>query len=78
MAHVCFANGFPGDEFAGLAIEDVVESVAVGLSHNLPLFPVDHRVKQNRRLGRIPVMRLVRRELEIPFLSARIGINREQ
>ena len=61
-------------ELAGLAVERVVEAVAVGPQHR-PARPVRHLdIGEHRDLDRVPVMHVVRRELEIPPHLARVAI----
>src|SRR5262249_56408707 len=66
------------DELAGLAIEHVVEGVAVGHRDKLARAAADRRVEEDRDLVRVPVVHVVRRELEVPRDPAVYGIQREQ
>ena len=65
-------------ELAGLAIEHVVERVAVGHGHQLARPAVDRRVEQHRHLVRVPIVHIVRRELEVPLDLSVVGVEREQ
>ena len=71
--------GLPGigraeQELAGLAVEHVEERVAVREEHQLALLAAERRVGQHRDLRRIPVVDVVRRELEVPLQLAGVGV----
>src|SRR5262249_32632875 len=50
-----------------LPVEDIVEGVAVGGHQQLALLAVDNAIDQNRNLAGVPVVDVVRRELEMPL-----------
>src|SRR5204863_5368253 len=54
------------EEIAGRAIEDVVEPVAVGPADRLARRATDAEIGEDRRLVGVPVVLVVRRELEVP------------
>ena len=56
------------------AVEDIEEPVAIGVQQEFAGFSSILRVDQHRRLGRIPVVDIVRRELIVPFQLSGIGI----
>src|SRR5262249_15850474 len=57
---------FAGDEFAGGTVEDVIKSVAVRHGNEFAFCAADLRVKKHWHVCDAPIMRVVRRELEIP------------
>ena len=59
------------------AIEDVEEAVAVGVQHQLARLALPVRVDQHRRLRRVPVPQIVRRELVVPLQLAVGALQRE-
>ena len=63
-------------EFARNAIQHVEEAVAVGPQHQLAWLALPLSVHQHRNLHRVPVPLVVRRELEVPFQLARVGVER--
>ena len=62
---------------AGYAVQHHKVPIARRLSQQLARFAVHRLVEQNRRLDVVPVMRVVRRGLEVPFQLARIHIQRD-
>ena len=65
------------EKFSIRPVEHVVEAIPVGLQQQFPGPPSEVSVHQDRRLVRIPIMRVMRHELEIPLHLSRIGIERE-
>ena len=63
---------------AGDAIERVEVAVARRGRHELARLAVDRRVDQDRRLRRIPVVRVVHRRLEVPRHLAGVDVDRDQ
>ena len=61
----------PKQELAVSAIEHVEEAVAVGLHEQLARLTLPVRIDQRRRLLRVVVPDIVRRELEVPLQLAR-------
>ena len=68
--------GCAKQELAGLSVQHVEEGVAVRKEHQLPLFAVERCVGQNRNLGRVPVVDVVRCELEVPLHLPGVGVER--
>src|SRR6185437_1683168 len=66
------------DELASYPIDYVIKRVAVGLRQKLSRLSVDRLVEQHGDLNRIPIMRVVRRVLEIPFHFSSVGIDGQQ
>ena len=66
------------DEFARHAVEDVEESVAIRHHDDFARAAGDRQIGEHRDFVRVPVVRVVRRELIMPLQHARIGIEREQ
>ncbi len=64
------------EKLAVRPIEDVVEAVAIRLNEQLSPLSSERRVDEHRNLDCIPVVHIVRRELEIPLQLAGIGIER--
>ncbi len=62
---------------AGQAIEREEVAVAVGVQHHLARLAVEIAVHQNRRLGRIPVVRVVRIDLVVPRHLAGVDVDRD-
>ena len=62
----------------GHSVKHVEITVAGGHHDQLADASVEGHVGENRRLGRIPVMRVVRRCLEIPGHLARIHVDCDQ
>src|ERR1044071_229330 len=61
-------------ECSGSAIKHIVEAVAAGDHYQLAAAGID----QHRHVGRIPVVDIVRSELEMPAELAGIGIQSDQ
>ena len=55
------------------AVEDVKEAIAIGMQQQASRLPPILRVNQHRRLVCIPIMHVVRSELEVPFDRAVCG-----
>ena len=66
---------FRAEEFAGRAIEHVVEAVAARHDHELSSADA---IDQDRNLRGVPVTRVVRRELKMPLHCPCIGIHGKQ
>src|SRR5262249_26947947 len=66
------------DMLAGRAVERVVEAVAVGEHDDFPGPAVDRDVGQHWHLRRVPVVDVVRRELEVPADLAGVCVDRDQ
>ena len=64
--------------FASYAIQHEEVAVACGLHNHLANPPAKRQIRDNRRLRRIPVMRIVRRGREVPDDLARIHIHCQQ
>ena len=64
-------------ELAVGAIEHVEEAVAVGLHQQLARLALPRRVDQRRRLLRVVVPHVVRRELEVPLQRAGLRVERD-
>ncbi len=64
-------------ELAGLAVEQVEERVSIGERQDLALAVIEFCVQQDRDLVRVPVMGIVRRELEVPLQGAGFGVERD-
>jgi hypothetical protein len=66
-------------KFAGGAIQHIEVTVAIRMQQKLARAAfVQSAVEQHRPGLRVPIVRVVRRELEIPFQLARIGVQRQQ
>ena len=65
-------------ELAVGAIEHVEEAVAIGHHHDLARLAGDREVGEHRNLVRVPVVRVVRRELEVPLQRAGVGVERDE
>ena len=61
---------------ARASVEHEEVSVAARLREQFAMHAVIHVVEQYRRLHRVPVVRVVRRGLEVPVQLARVGIQR--
>ena len=72
-----FRNCFASSIWPLRAIEHVEEAVAIGLDQQLAWLPLPGGVDQHRRLLRIPVVDVVRRELEIPAQLPGLRFERE-
>ena len=77
LAQFTFTNGLPCEKFPGGAIQHVEKSVAIAPQHQLARRALPIRVDQHGDLHRVVVVRIVRRELEMPFELAGIGIERD-
>ena len=71
------AEGLADEQLAGHAVEHVEEAVAVRHHHDLARLAGDGEVGEHRHVGRIPVVRVVRRELERPLQRAGVGVERD-
>ena len=66
-----------GEEVSGEAIEDVEESVAIGLEQEFARLAVEVGIDQHGGLGGVPVIGVVRGHLVIPEELSRFGIEGE-
>ena len=64
-------------KLAGVAVEHVEECVAIGVQHQCRILPWNLASDQHRRFGGVPIVRVVRRELEIPLQLSRLRIERQ-
>ena len=64
-------------ELARAAVQQIIEPIAVGPGHHLALLSAKLAVEQDRDLGRVPVVGVVRRELIVPLELSGIGIDGE-
>jgi len=62
------------EEFAVCAIEDVEETVAVGLEEELARLALEYFIDQHKWLGGVPIPEVVGGELEVPFDLAGLGV----
>ena len=67
--------GRGGEELAVSSVENVEVAVAIGLHQEFAILAVPHAVDQDEVFGGIPVARIVRRELIVPFELAGIGVD---
>src|SRR5262249_33631532 len=58
------------------AIEQKEKSVAAGLSEQFARLAFEFRIKKHRRLDGVPIMNVMRRNLEIPHEFSRVRIQR--
>ena len=77
FAQLVFANFVVTRFLPVRAIQDEEVAVAAGLSEQFAFLAVDLAVDQNRRFVGIPVVRVVRRRLEIPGHLSGVGIQRD-
>ena len=70
--------GLAGKELARFAVERVVERVAIWIDDELSRFASNGRIDQKGDVGGVPVVRVVRGELEVPFQLAGFGIERDK
>src|SRR5262249_15058019 len=68
---------FAQEELSVRAIEDVEEPIAIGLQQRFAGLPLPLRIYKYRGFLRIPIVDIVRRELEIPLEFAGFGFERE-
>ncbi len=73
--HLC--KGPAQKKFSRASVQNVEETVAVGRKQKLPRRSIPLRIDENRNLHRVVVMRIVRRELEIPLQSAGFRVERD-
>ena len=59
------------EQLPGHAVEHVEEAVAIGDHDDLPPLSADRQVGEHRHVIRIPVVRVVRRELVVPLAACR-------
>ena len=64
------------EELSGLPVQDVVETVAIGLDQQLSGLALHFEVQEHRNLVGVPVVDVVRRELEVPLHLAGVGVQR--
>ncbi len=67
-----------GEEFAGLAVQQIVEAVAVGVGDELSPAAADFGVKEDWDVRRVPIVDVVRGELEVPFELAGVAVERDE
>ena len=67
LAQVCFAKARPVEKLACLAVQHVIEGVALRGDQELALLSANGSFDQYRRLIAVPVVHVVRRELEPPL-----------
>ena len=78
LAHVSFCtNGRAEQHLSIRAIEHVEEAVAIRLQQQLARLALEHRVDEHRRLLRVPVPQIVRRELIVPAQLSGFRVERE-
>jgi hypothetical protein len=65
-------------EFTSSAIQNIKEPVPIGMQDNLPHLAANLRVDQHRPALCIPVVRVMRRELEVPLHFAGIEVQRNE
>ena len=70
-------EGFGQQELARQPVEDIEEAVAIAVEQELARPAAKLDVDEHRRLGRVPVVQVVRRELEMPLQFARVRVERE-
>jgi len=69
---------FPWQQKSSIrAIQNVKETVAVGLEQRLSRLTLPVHVRQNRRLGRVPIEHVVRSELVVPLELSDLDIQRQ-
>src|SRR5262245_51135544 len=73
LPHILFGQ----QESASYTVEDIMEAVAAGDDHQFARTPVNRRIEQDRNLRGVPVMRVVRSELEIPLQLSAVHVQRE-
>ena len=62
------------EELAAGAVQSVEVAVAVGMHQHLARLPVDFDIDQHRISDGVPVVHIVRSELEMPAELARVGV----
>ena len=65
-------------KFAGGTVQQVIEGIPVRHRHGLALPPAHRRIEQHRNFGRVPIVGVMRSELEMPLQLARIGVKCHQ
>src|SRR5262245_4221546 len=70
-------EGSRGKKFSVGTIEHIKDAVAVGMEQKFAIFSAPHSIDEDHILRRIPVVTIVRRELEMPLPLPRIGIERD-
>ena len=68
---------FAEQEFAGGAVEDIEDAVAIGPHHDFARLALPVDVGQHRDLCGVVVEFIVRRELVMPLQLSRVGIQRD-
>ncbi len=71
-----FDEGYARQEFSRHPVDDVIETVPVRPAEDQTLRAADRKVGQDRVLGRIPIVVVVRTELEMPGELARARVQR--
>src|SRR5262245_33640813 len=74
LLHVLFGQ----QEFTRYTVEDIMEAVAAGVDHQFARTPVNRRIEQDRNLRGVPIVCVVRSELEMPLQLSGVHIQREQ
>ncbi len=74
---VLFAQRGSKKQFSVRAIENEEEAVVIGVGEQLAGTPLPWLVNQNQRSVGIPVVGVVRRELEVPFQLAGLDVERD-
>ena len=75
-AQVCSTKGSPSKNCPFVRIQDVEESIAIALHQQFSGPAPEHFVDQQQRLLRVPVVGVVRRELEVPLEHSRLRCQR--
>src|SRR5581483_1345592 len=70
-------EGLGDQDFAGEAVEDVEEAVAIALQEELAGLAAEVGVDKDGRFGGIPIVEVVRGELVIPLELAGGGVERD-
>src|SRR5262245_20598094 len=74
LLHILFGQ----QEGARYTVEDIMEAVAAGHDHQFARASVKRRIEQDRNLRGVPIVCVVRSELEIPLQLSGVHIQREQ
>src|SRR5262249_24815128 len=73
-----FGVGAPGKKFSRRTVNHVVKRVAIAEEHHLTPFATPGGLSKDRDFCGIPVVQIMRRELEIPFEFPGVTIEREK
>src|SRR5262249_3434550 len=74
LTHILFGQ----QEGARYTVEDIMEAVAAWDDHQFARTPVKRRIEQDRDLRGVPIVCVVRSELEMPLQFSGVHIQREQ